>query len=118
MYHSISDFANLETATSTAESSAQQNHERFLADSRRDKKVKSKQQEMSQSDKEAAEHDAAQAKRDLSATDDQARAADRYYESLKPKCVDEGVSFEERNAKRDEEIEALKQALEMLQPQD
>jgi hypothetical protein len=113
----LSDFANLETATATDEATSQKAHERFMVDSKKDKKVKSRQIEMQQADKEEAEHAAAAAKRDLSTTDDQALAADRYYESLKPKCVDEGVSFEERDAKRADEIAALKEALQMLQPQ-
>jgi len=114
----MSDFANLEAETTASEAAAAKEYERFMVDSKRDKAVKTKQVEMSQVDREQAEHNAAQAKRDLSTTDDQARAADRYYENLKPKCVDEGVSFEERDAARKEEIESLKEALQMLQPQD
>lgn len=114
----MSDFANLETETATSEAESQKMHERFVADSKKEKMVKNKQIEMNQADKEEAEHNAAQAKRDLSTTDDQLLAADRYYESLKPKCVDEGVSFEERDAKRKEEIASLKEALQMLQPQE
>lgn len=92
--------------------------ERFMADSKKDKKVKSRQIEMNQADKKEAEHAAASAKRDLSTTDDELKAADRYYDNLKPKCIDEGVSHEERAAKRQEEVDSLKEALAMLQPQD
>merc|ERR1719191_1985952 len=104
----MSDFANLETATKTSEEAAQQAYERFMADSKKDKSVKTKQIEMNTADKKEAEHNASQAKRDLSTTDDELKAADRYYENLKPKCVDEGVSQEERDAKRQEEINSLK----------
>jgi len=114
----MSDFANLETETKTAEEEAQSMYERFMADSKKDKKVKSRQIEMNQADKKEAEHAAASAKRDLSTTDDELKAADRYYENLKPKCIDEGVSHEERASKRQEEIDSLKEALAMLQPQD
>jgi len=114
----MSDFANLETETTTSETESQNMYERFMADSKKDKTVKNKQIEMNTADKKEAEHNAAAAKRDLSATDDELLAAERYYEGLKPKCVDEGVSFEERNAKRQEEVDSLKEALAMLQPQD
>jgi len=40
--------------------------------------------------------------------------ANEYYEGLKPACLQVHVSFEERAAKRQEEIAALKEALEML----
>jgi hypothetical protein len=46
-----------------------------------------------------------------------AKIVPRYYENLKPKCVDEGVSFEERAAAREAEIQSLREALDMLQPQ-
>lgn len=113
----MSDFANLEATTAASEAAAAKEYERFMADSKKDKSVKTRQVEMNTVDKEEAEHAATAAKRDISTTDDQQRAADRYYENLKPKCVDEGVSFEERDAARKEEIASLKEALQMLQPQ-
>ncbi len=38
----------------------------------------------------------------------------RYYAELKPTCVDAGVDFEERTARRQEEIESLESALQIL----
>lgn len=120
----MSDFANLETETKTQEAEAQAMFERFMADSKKDKRVKSKQVEMSQADKQTAEGNALRAKEDLSNTDDELRAAERYFDDLKPKCapviasLDEGVSHEARASKRQEEIDSLKEALEMLAPQD
>lgn len=114
----LSDFATLETETTTAENMAQEAFERFQADSKRSNAVKSKEVEMLQADKMEADHNAKQAKRDLSSTDDEMRAAQRGWEALKPQCIDEGVSHEERAAKRQEEIDSLKEALQMLQPQD
>jgi len=38
----------------------------------------------------------------------------QYFDKLKPSCVDAGVSYEDRVARREEEIESLKQALEIL----
>jgi len=40
------------------------------------------------------------------------------YEELKPQCIDTGMSYEERVAAREKEIEALKKALCQLDPED
>jgi len=37
-----------------------------------------------------------------------------YYEKLKPSCVDAGENYEERVARRKEEIESLGEALKIL----
>lgn len=44
-------------------------------------------------------------------------AALKTIEDLKPMCIDTGMSFADRKAKREEEIEALKQALCLLDPE-
>ena len=46
------------------------------------------------------------------------QAANRYYEKLKPSCIETGVSHEERAAKRQEEIESLQEALRILSGED
>jgi hypothetical protein len=113
----MADFASLETETSTGEAEAQEQYERFMHDGKKDVIVKTKKAEMNAEDAKEAAHAVTKAKADLTRTDDQLRAADRYYENLKPKCVDAGnVSFEERAAAREAEIVALKEAVEMLQP--
>jgi chromosome segregation ATPase len=43
-------------------------------------------------------------------------AALKELEELRPACVDTGMTYEERVAAREKEIEALKKALEILQP--
>ena len=37
-----------------------------------------------------------------------------YYDKLKPSCVDAGVSYDDRVARRKEEIESLQEALRTL----
>merc|ERR550537_299010 len=54
------------------------------------------------------------AKKDLATTKEELAAAMDYYEKLKPSCVDAGVSYEERVARRKEEIESLQEALKIL----
>jgi len=41
-------------------------------------------------------------------------AVNQYYEDLKPACMDGDSSYEERKAARDKEIEALRQAEDIL----
>ena len=45
-------------------------------------------------------------------------AALAYFDKLKPSCVDSGVSFEDRVARRKEEIESLQEALKILNGED
>ena len=42
----------------------------------------------------------------------------RYYEKLKPSCVDAGLSYEERVKMREEEIQSLQEALRILSGED
>merc|ERR1719230_901505 len=56
----------------------------------------------------------AQETKELKANQKALDDANRYYEKLKPSCVDAGVSFEERTARRKEEIESLQEALKIL----
>merc|ERR1719271_1899127 len=51
---------------------------------------------------------------DLMATQDLFDKAIQELEELKPACVDTGMSYEERVARREQEIEALKEALCIL----
>merc|ERR1719263_1052114 len=51
---------------------------------------------------------------DLEQAQKQLDAALDYYEKLKPSCLNTGVSFETRVQRREEEIQALKEALEIL----
>ena len=48
-------------------------------------------------------------KTDLDGTQKELDAALAYYQKLKPSCVDAGVSYEDRVARRKEEIESLQE---------
>jgi len=41
-------------------------------------------------------------------------AAARYYEKLVPQCIDQGMTWEERRAAQQSEIDSLKEALKIL----
>jgi len=109
-----SDFARLEAETSAAESAAEEEYTKFTDDSAQDKAVKNMDLENKGKDKTSAEADLVTTKSDLDATQKELDAALAYYEKLKPSCVDAGLSYEERVKMREEEIQSLQEALQIL----
>lgn len=65
-------------------------------------------------EKDQAEFKVSQTQKDLDANQKELDKANKYYEYLKPSCVEVHVSYEERAAKRKEEIAALNDAWEIL----
>mmetsp|Transcript_64527 Transcript_64527/g.154119 ORF Transcript_64527/g.154119 Transcript_64527/m.154119 type:complete len:725 (-) Transcript_64527:116-2290(-) len=112
-----SDFAQLEADTQAAEMEAAKLYADFMEESERDVKVKQKAVDMTAADKTKREAKLVQQKADWSDLEDQMLSAQRYYDTLKPQCVDTGISYEDRVKGREEEIESLKKALEILKGQ-
>ena len=109
-----SDFARLETDTKAAEAEAQRQYDEFSSESavNRAQNVKDVEHKTT---KKTNEESALNTKRaDLEGTQKELDAALAYYEKLKPSCVDQGVSYEDRVAKREAEIESLREALKIL----
>jgi DNA repair exonuclease SbcCD ATPase subunit len=113
-----SDFARLEAETSSGEDEAQREHDTFLADSSQDKEVKEKEARHKGFDKVRTERALSQAEKDLKATQAELDAALEYFDKLKPQCIDTGLSYEERVAKRKAEIISLQEALKVLSGED
>jgi uncharacterized coiled-coil DUF342 family protein len=113
-----SDFARLESDTAAAESESQRAFDSFMADSQKDKAVKTTDGKHKASSKQAKESALASAKKDLRGTSEELEAAMTYYEKLKPSCVNPGESYEERVQRRKEEIESLQEALKILAGED
>merc|ERR1719439_491924 len=109
-----SDFARLETDTTAAEEQAQTEYDNFMGDSATDKAQKSTDIEHKTSKKQNQEQTLAEKNTDLDTTQTELNAAMEYYEKLKPSCIDAGVSYEDRVARRKEEIESLQDALKIL----
>jgi cell division septum initiation protein DivIVA len=113
-----SDFARLESDTKAAEATAQKEYDELMTDSKVDKSAKSSDIEH----KTAKKQDQSQAltvkREDLEGTQKELDAALAYYDKLKPSCVDAGVSYEDRVARRKEEIESLQEALKILNGED
>merc|ERR1719271_303657 len=109
-----SDFARLEADTTSAEEQAQKEYDEFMSDSAVDKAAKSKDIDHKSAKKQNQEQTLVEKKEDLDGSQKELDAALTYYEKLKPSCLDAGVSYEDRVARRKEEIESLQEALKIL----
>merc|ERR550537_1951440 len=113
-----SDFERLETETTASEAQSQKEHDEFMNDSSMDKASKKTEAEHKTTAKTNAESKLTETKADLAGTQKELDAAVEYYEKLKPSCVDAGVSYEDRVARRKEEIQSLQEALKILNGED
>jgi len=113
-----SDFARVQAETSAAEATAQKEYETFMHDSTVDKADMQRDIEHKTTKKENEENAVVEQKVDLEGTQKELDAALRYYDKLKPSCVDSGVSYEDRVARRKQEIQSLQEALKILNGED
>merc|ERR1719389_1515669 len=110
----LSDFARLEAETTADENTAAREYEQFMSDSKAEAKAKHDEEFDKGLQKDQKEHELKGKISDLESTQAELDAALKYYEELKPACLEVHVSYEERVAKRKEEIEALNKAYEIL----
>jgi predicted nuclease with TOPRIM domain len=113
-----SDFARLESDTKASEATAQKQYDEFMTDSKVDKSEKSTDIEHKTAKKQDESQALTNKNSDLEGTQKELDAALTYFDKLKPSCVDSGVSFEDRVARRKEEIESLQEALKILNGED
>merc|ERR1712087_742268 len=113
-----SDFARLEADTTAAEASAQKQYDSFMTDSKVDSAAKTKDIEHKTAKKQDQNQALTTKRSDLEGTQKELDAALAYFDKLKPSCVDAGVSYEDRVARRKEEIESLQEALRILNGED
>jgi len=113
-----SDFARLEAETEAAEATAQKEYDSFMTDSKVDKASKTKDIEHKTAKKQDEEQALTVKNADLEGTQKELDAALAYFDKLKPSCVDAGVSYDDRVARRKEEIESLQEALRILNGED
>jgi prefoldin subunit 5 len=113
-----SDFARLESDTTTAEETAASEYKTFMNDSEVDKATKSTDSDNKSKTKTRKEGELVTTNKDLKGTQAELDAALSYYEKLKPSCVDAGVNYDDRVKRREEEIQSLKEALSILSGDD
>merc|ERR1719217_1502726 len=114
----LSDFARLEAETKAAEEEAQKEYDEFMTDSSVDKAAKQQDVDHKTKKKQDQSQTLEEKEKDLDGTQKELDAALAYYEKLKPSCVDAGVSYEDRVARRKEEIQSLQEALKILSGED
>jgi len=110
-----SDFVRLETETASEEATASREHQTFLDDSSEDKAVKEAEISHVTKRRSRNENNKNSAQKELNVTEEELSAAMSYFDKLKPTCMPEPMSWEERKAKREDEIASLKEALTILE---
>jgi predicted nucleic acid-binding Zn-ribbon protein len=109
-----SDFARLEAETTANENTAEREYNDFMADAKADVKSKHKEEFDKSLLKDQKEYELGLAQKDLGESQAALNAALEYYAKLKPQCIEVHVSYEERVARRKQEIEALQEAYRIL----
>jgi len=109
-----SDFEKLMAETEASEAEGAKIFDEFKADAAQDKAVKTTDQKNKVAEKSGKESEKATAIKDLRITQEELHAAMEYYEKLKPDCEVKVMSYAEKKAAREAEIDSLKEALELL----
>merc|ERR1740117_1268186 len=109
-----SDFVRLEADTKSSEETAQTEYDTFMTDSTVDKDKKSTDIDHKQAKKQDQTQALGVANKDLAGNQKELDAAMMYFDKLKPDCVDMGVDYNDRVARRKEEIQSLQEALTIL----
>jgi hypothetical protein len=109
-----SDFARLEADTSAAEETAQTEYDGFMTDSKTDKTQKMTDIDHKTSKKQDQTQTLAVKNEDKASTQNELDAALAYFDKLKPTCISTGQSYEDRVARREEEVQSLTEALKIL----
>jgi len=114
----MSDFERLEADTKAAEEQAQAEYDKFMTDSEVDKAQKVQDIDHKTKAKQDQEQTKGEKSADLDGTQKELDAALAEFEKLKPACLDAGISYDDRVARRKEEIQSLQEALKILSGED
>jgi hypothetical protein len=110
-----SDFERTISMTEKAEASAEQEYMSFMTESGKSLAEKNMAHEQKTKQKDSAIEEYESANDDLESQTALLRLSIKTLLELKPTCVDTGMSYEERVARREDEIESLKKALCIFQ---
>merc|ERR1740123_2187356 len=109
-----SDFARLDVETSASEIQAAAAFKKYVNSTKEDKAVAEAEVDHKQGKLERTRQVLSSTKNDLDQTQAELDAAEKYFEKLKPSCVDSGISWTERIKRREEEMQSLKEAYKIL----
>jgi len=110
-----SDYSKLETTTASQETSAQKDFDNLKSEMTILKVQQEKDLEHKKVKKGEKEQETVSKKADLQNADKELTAAMEYYEQLKDSCLSTGSTAQERAARRAEEIQSLKEAMDLLE---
>jgi len=110
-----SDFERTISTTNKAEASNEKEYQKFMTESSKSLVEKQMAEEQKTNQKDTALEELESADEDLRSQTDILKVGIKELLELKPTCVDTGMTYEERVARREDEIESLKKALCTLQ---
>jgi hypothetical protein len=110
-----SDFTSLYAETETAEQQAADAYEKLTTENKISKATKGAEVKGKQSEVKSLTTSLEQSKEDHASTSEELDAVLAYIDKLKPQCETKAMSYEEKVAKRNAEIEGLKEALSILE---
>jgi len=111
----ITDFENQYAEAKVAEDGAAADFKSLQADTRIRNAVFQKDLEWKTRTKVKLEYDESMMKNDLKSYKKELSAIDSYMDKLQASCIVQGPSYAERKAKREAELQSLKEALEAIQ---
>jgi hypothetical protein len=111
-----SDFDRTIRNTEAAEKKSHEEYVKFDRAIQADTASKRTQKTLNEEDLEATKNKLVDKMKDLQSAQNLLDAALKTIEELKPACIDTGMSYEDRVAKRKQEIEALNDALDIFTP--
>merc|ERR1719171_3402388 len=108
------DFTSLLAETEAVESEAQAAFDKMMTENKVAKATKSAEAKAKESEVKGTTSSLEMAKEDQASTGKELDAVLAYLDKLKPECESKGMSYEEKKAARESEIEGLKEALDIL----
>jgi len=109
------DFTSLLAETEATESEAQEAFDKMMTENKVAKATKMAEAKAKESEKKGTLSSLEMSKEDQSSTGKELDAVLAYLDKLKPECESKAMSYEEKKAARDAEIEGLKEALSILE---
>jgi len=110
----LSDFDRTIEKTTSEEEAAQTEFEEYEKETKTSIDDKGKDKKDKEGEKEQTEADLVEYQGNLKDAKTMLESAKAELEKLKPLCVDTGMSWKERRARQEQEVEALKEALAIL----
>jgi hypothetical protein len=110
----LSDFARLESETSSSEDSQQATYDKMMDETNEDISVRETEVSHKSNKKDKCDEEIRNLKKSLELTQSELDTAMDYYGKLKQDCVDTGLNYADRKKMREEEIASLQEALQML----